>query len=302
VRVHGPALHRTSIGHCARIMASEESERRGRRSRKLTKKEKTCRACGAVGHLSKECPHRASSSAAHAHEDPPHLTTPPRRIQFRTKADRSAFVQRVRAFKHQSSKHRRFQRELYTPILTEVLAYLVYRHGKRKDLLPPSEGIVLAFTNSGEQAAGGAFTLADSCSETGHITLSRRALEMPVDDRDGWELPVEYECERKWMNGWCQSKEDHLFWLLLHEFAHLFEGCNHDLHDDEFFSHVDELARDAPFLFASPLDDEAAASPDARPSEGAKGGGGGSRGGGSRCAAARQREQWRRREHSTSGL
>lgn len=36
---------------------------------------------------------------------------------------------------------------------------------------------------------------------------------------------------------------------MLHEFKHLFSGCNNDRHDDDFFSEVDKLAKEHSFLF-----------------------------------------------------
>lgn len=54
---------------------------------------------------------------------------------------------------------------------------------------------------------------------------------------------------------WCKDKdkEDMLFWISLHEFAHLFDGFNNDRHDDSFFEQVDKIAHEQMFLFYSPI-------------------------------------------------
>jgi len=47
----------------------------------------------------------------------------------------------------------------------------------------------------------------------------------------------------------CQTKEDVLMWFLLHEFCHLFQGC--ERHDHSFFSKVLSMAQQNMFLFST---------------------------------------------------
>jgi hypothetical protein len=58
-----------------------------------------------------------------------------------------------------------------------------------------------------------------------------------------------YEHEQQYVQQLCKTKEHYLFWLLIHEFTHLFVGCNHDRHDEEFFESVHDKAVEHMFLF-----------------------------------------------------
>lgn len=69
----------------------------------------------------------------------------------------------------------------------------------------------------------GELTFADTSAMSGYITFSTRALEAGL--RDGCESG--YEAEQPLVARYCNGKkEEHLFWLLLHEFTHLIGGAS----------------------------------------------------------------------------
>lgn len=69
------------------------------------RKQKTCFHCGSVGHLAKYCKDQRGEGAQESGEDNAgKVYVPPRRHKFDSEQDRTAFAQRVRAFKYQSRK------------------------------------------------------------------------------------------------------------------------------------------------------------------------------------------------------
>lgn len=68
------------------------------------------------------------------------------------------------------------------------------------------------------------FIFAETLALMGTITFSTKALEKKLND----ETESGYNIENAYIHQWCKrganNKENHLFWLLIHEFTHLFQG------------------------------------------------------------------------------
>lgn len=88
-------------------------------------------------------------------------------------------------------------------------------------------------------------SLLQTSATTGYITFSTHALENQLLDTTESGYPY----EQQYIQQLCKNKEHYLFWLLLHEFTHLFVGCNNDRHDEEFFAFVVEKAQENMYLF-----------------------------------------------------
>ena len=70
----------------------------------------------------------------------------------------------------------------------------------------------------------GELTFADTSAMTGYITFSTAAIERGLHDAS----ESGYPCEQPFLDQYCRGlKEEHLIWLLLHEFTHLFHGTYH---------------------------------------------------------------------------
>lgn len=207
---------------------------------KPKRKEKDCFHCGSIGHLAKHCPQLVNNN----NDGPQYI--PPKRIQFKTEADLEDFKDRVIAFKFQCRKKDHLEPQLYKPMLEELLSYLVSQYTHRKDkFVVNMRNIRLAFGSHIKGEQKGTFGFAETSGITGYITFSTVALEDHlIDSTDSG-----YDKEGTYKDKWCKTKEDYLFWLLIHEFTHLFTGHNNDRHDEEFFDLVEDIASDHSFLF-----------------------------------------------------
>jgi len=79
----------------------------------------------------------------------------------------------------------------------------------------------------------------------GHSLHIKKSMKDEMYDGSTSIYPMENTFIKTWAGG---LKEDILFWLLLHEFMHLFPGC--DVHDRAFFESVAQMAQNNPFLFS----------------------------------------------------
>lgn len=115
------------------------------------------------------------------------------------------------------------------------------------------------------------FVFAETSAMAGTITFSTKSIEKRLHD----ETESGYGIENEYLALWCKkgtnNKENHLFWLLLHEFVHLLQGTlllrsllfilpriafslictgyTHDRHDAPFFEQVARFAEENDFLF-----------------------------------------------------
>lgn len=169
---------------------------------------------------------------------------PPKRIQFKSSKDVKDFKDRIQSFKHDSRQHDFLQPKLYQPILKEILLYFVNQYEGQKNFLLHSSQVKLAFIESFNKIKS-SFQFAESSALTGYITFSTSAIETELTN----ETESGYENEQIWIRKWCKNKEEILFWILLHEFTHLFDGFNNDRHDEDFYKQVDEFAQEQIFLF-----------------------------------------------------
>ena len=130
------------------------------------------------------------------------------------------------------------------------MEYLSKKHKKSRKLLcgKVSVGFVDALTSGGDSEG---FVFAETSVVNGTITFSSSSIEGKLRDETESIYLIENEYLQDWVGkrGSKYHKEHHLFWIVLHEFCHLFVGCNNDRHDHEFFEMVAELAKDCSFLF-----------------------------------------------------
>ncbi|ELR23086.1 uncharacterized protein ACA1_361240 [Acanthamoeba castellanii str. Neff] len=137
--------------------------------------------------------------------------------------------------------------------MEEVLAYLVWAHGQAKALMVRPRDVRLAVRTKPMTCPPGELTFADTSAMTGYITFSTAAIERGLHDAS----ESGYPCEQPFLDQYCRGlKEEHLMWLLLHEFTHLFHGFNNDRHDEAFFEQVAAFAEEHPFLFCSSETDQ----------------------------------------------
>ena len=179
------------------------------------------------------------------------MYVPPKRIQFKSSDDIKEFKNRINQFKHDSRQHFHLQANLYQPMLKELLIYLTTQYGaaasiyRKMFLLDPSQ-VKLAFTDNFKNIDPSSFQFAETSALTGYITFSTTAIENNLID----STESGYEKEQPFIKKWCKkNKEEILFWILIHEFTHLFDGYNNDRHDELFFEQVEKIAEEQKFLF-----------------------------------------------------
>lgn len=206
--------------------------------KKKTKKTKVCFHCNEIGHLVKVCPLIET-------EKSDILSEKCKRIEFKNESDIENFKKRIQGFKLMSCRYVNMQPILYQPILKELLFYLSIKYGYQKKFLLHPQQVKLAFTNNFRNHDSASFQFAETSALSGYITFSTSAIE----DKLVNATESGYENEQHWIKKWCKNKEEFLFWILLHEFSHLFDGFNNDRHEDSFFEHVDKLAHENDFLF-----------------------------------------------------
>lgn len=194
---------------------------------------------GPINHSANQCPTKSLTS-----EDTGYTYIPPKRIRFKNINDVENFKKRIKAFKSCNSGYVHMQPKLYKPILKELLCYLTTQYAKEKNFLPKS--LRLMFTNDLKSSDSESFRIAESRAIAGDIIFSEQALRDKLIDG----IKSGYEGESVWVRKWCKNKEDILFWILLHEFTHLFDGFNNNRHDDKFFQQVDRIADEQKFLFS----------------------------------------------------
>ena len=239
-------------------MDPEEGTRSSNDQRKQSKKkrkDKVCFYCESVGHLAKFCPNKETKVQSEEGSQLPDkdelIFTPAKRIRFKTKEDLDSFTNRIHSFKFQSRKQQTLQPNLYKPIMKETIAYLVWKYGSRKDLMCSPSKIVLAFctylsSSTSSDSQDHKFGIAGTSIMTGYITFSTKVLEKEITD----QTESGYDLEQPWVDRWCKNKkEEYLFWIVFHEFTHLFAGCNHDRHDKPFFLVVEKFVEENTFFF-----------------------------------------------------
>ncbi len=204
-------------------------------------KNKKCFLCGVIGHLAKICP------GLKVNENEGKLTyIPPKRIKFKCSNDDKEFKNRIQMFKSDSHQYLNLQSRMYKPILKEVLFYLIKCYENQKNLLLHSSQIKLAFTDNFKKIDSSSFQFAETSIISGYITFSVFAIENKLMDN----FESGYTNEQKFIKELCKNKEEILFWILIHEFTHLFDGYNNDRHDDFFFEQVNKFAEEQKFLFS----------------------------------------------------
>lgn len=215
------------------VVVKCKKERRKKRS------EKECFTCGQYGHLSRFCREQTKNEAQQR------LYVAPKRIEFKSAANMEAFRRRIAAFKQESSRSESFLPELYKPMITELVAYLLtIEHGKKLLCGRVSVGFANDLSGGGESG----FVFAETSVVDASITFSCATIEEKLYDETLSLYPIENDYLQLWM-GKQNRKENHLFWIVFHEFCHLFAGYNNDRHDGEFFEMVAELARNSSFVF-----------------------------------------------------
>src|SRR5437868_14528080 len=111
-------------------------------------------------------------------------------------------------------------------------------------MLNPSQ-VKLAFTNNFIETESSSFQFAETCSLSGYVTFSTSAIEDKLIDT----TESGHELEQVLIKKLVKNKEEILFWILIHEFTHLFDGFNNDRHDKSFFEQVNKFAEEQIFLF-----------------------------------------------------
>lgn len=207
--------------------------------KKQTKKTKQCFHCGQIGHLAKDCP------TSKEKEEVKQIYIPPKRIQFKSVDDVKEFKNRIQLFKSDSHQFPHLQSKMYQPILKELLFYLTTQYQHQKNFLLDSSQVKLAFTKSFNLIDPSSFQFAETSAISGYITFSTSAIEDKLID----ETESGYKNEQGLIKKYCKNKEEILFWILLHEFTHLFDGFNNDRHDELFFEQVEKFAEEQMFLF-----------------------------------------------------
>ncbi|CAH6419632.1 Hypothetical protein HVR_LOCUS704 [uncultured virus] len=161
------------------------------------------------------------------------------------------FVKRVKEFRFKSSFNVTLGRDggLFVEcklLLVQCLEYLKHRYFdiiERKACVPVTQ-VRLQFMKTASEESGGEDIYC--CPSTGVIKFSEAILKREFFDGSRSRYPLENEVLKR---SPVKDKEGLVFWLLLHEFLHLFEG--YDRHDARFFEHVLDVAEKELFLFES---------------------------------------------------